>query len=135
MSRSTKKGPYVEASLYKKVEALNEKRIKRKLKILMKTFFLNLKNNKKMRLTVIVIAVAIVFFVCAGIVVTQGADINRLKKQQAAYSQQLEQQQADNDELQGIVESDNKDAYIEKKAREKGYVKSDEEVFYDVSGK
>ncbi len=101
----------------------------------MKTFFLNLKNNKKMRLTVIVIAVAVVFFVCAGIVVTQGADINRLKKQQAAYSQQLEQQQADNDELQGIVESDNKDAYIEKKAREKGYVKSDEEVFYDVSGK
>ena len=33
-----------------------------------------------------------------------------------------------------IDDSDNKDEYIEQKAREKGYVKSDEIVFYDVSG-
>ncbi len=32
MSRSTKKGPYVEASLYKKVEALNEKGDKQVIK-------------------------------------------------------------------------------------------------------
>ena len=32
MSRSTKKGPYVEASLYKKVEALNEKGNKQVIK-------------------------------------------------------------------------------------------------------
>ena len=32
------------------------------------------------------------------------------------------------------MDSDDRDAYIEQKAREKGYVKSDEIVFYDISG-
>jgi len=33
-----------------------------------------------------------------------------------------------------VVGADNKDDYIEQKAREKGYVKGDEIVFYDISG-
>lgn len=32
-----------------------------------------------------------------------------------------------------MLDNEDKDEYIEKKAREKGYVKSDEIVFYDIS--
>ena len=52
-------------------------------------------------------------------VVNQNADISRLEKQ--------------NKELQAVLDNEDKDDYIEKKAREKGYVKSDEIVFYDIS--
>lgn len=100
----------------------------------MKALWQKLKQNKKLRTTVIVIAVAAVFFGCAGFVISQSADISRLGKQKEAYSKQLDEQNAQNDELQGVLESDNKDAYIEQKAREKGYVKPGEEVFYDVAG-
>ncbi len=100
----------------------------------MKAFFKKLKQNKKFKKTIILIAVAAIFFGCAGFVISQSADISRLGKQKEAYSRQLDEQNAENDELQGVLESDNKDDYIEKKAREKGYVKPDEEVFYDVAG-
>lgn len=100
----------------------------------MKAFFQKLKQNKKMRAALIIIPVVIVFFVCAGIVISQSADINRLEKQQEAYSRQLDEQKENNDELQGVLESDDKDSYIEQKAREKGYVKPGEEAFYDVAG-
>lgn len=42
-------------------------------------------------------------------------------------------QQEENKELQAVLDNEDKDDYIEKKAREKGYVKSDEIVFYDIS--
>ncbi len=100
----------------------------------MKVFFQKLKQNKKLQRTVIIVLVAAVFFGCAGFVISQSADISRLGKQKEAYSNQLDEQNAENDELQGVLESDNKDSYIEQKAREKGYVKPDEEVFYDVAG-
>lgn len=100
----------------------------------MKAFFQKLRQNKKLQRTVIIVLVAAVFFGCAGFVISQSADISRLGKQKEAYSKQLEEQQAENEELQGVLESDNKDSYIEQKAREKGYVKPDEEVFYDVAG-
>lgn len=100
----------------------------------MKAFFQKLKQNKKLQRTVIIVLVAAVFFGCAGFVISQSADISRLGKQKEAYSNQLDRQNAENDELQGVLESDNKDSYIEQKAREKGYVKPDEEVFYDVAG-
>ena len=41
---------------------------------------------------------------------------------------------AENAKLEQILDSDDRDEYIEQKAREKGYVKSDEIVFYDVAG-
>ena len=39
----------------------------------------------------------------------------------------------ENDEIKAIVNSDNKDDYIEQKAREKGYAKEGETVYYDIS--
>ena len=63
-------------------------------------------------------------------VVNQNADISRLEKQKAA---KYDAQQEENKELQAVLDNEDKDDYIEKKAREKGYVKSDEIVFYDIS--
>lgn len=65
--------------------------------------------------------------------VNQKADISRLEKQKAELSTQYEEQLEDNKELQAVLDSEDKDDYIEQKAREKGYVKSDETVFYDIS--
>lgn len=100
----------------------------------MKAFLQNLKQNKKMRLLAIAIPLIVLFFVCGGFIVSQSADISRLKKQEAQYSAQLAAQQEENASLEEILDSDDRDSYIEQKAREKGYVKSDEIVFYDVSG-
>lgn len=90
--------------------------------------------NRKLRLSVVAVALAIMFFGCAGAIVSQMADISRLKNQEAAYTQQLNDQKEENAELEEILDSDDRDSYIEQKAREKGYVKSDEIVFYDISG-
>lgn len=63
----------------------------------------------------------------------QNADISRLEKQKAEISAKYDAQQEENKELQAVLDNEDKDDYIEKKAREKGYVKSDEIVFYDIS--
>ena len=93
-----------------------------------------LNRNKKLRRSVIAVALVVMFFCCSGFIVSQAADINRLKNQEEAYNQQLSEQQKDNEELEEILDSDDRDSYIEQKAREKGYVKSGEIVFYDISG-
>lgn len=66
-------------------------------------------------------------------VVNNIADINRLKAQSAECQAQYEQQISDNEKIKAILNSDSKDEYIEQKAREKGYVKAGETVFYDIS--
>ncbi len=93
-----------------------------------------LNKNKKLRLSIIAVVLVIMFFACSGIIVSQAADISRLKNQEAAYTQQLNEQKEENARLEEILDSDDRDSYIEQKAREKGYVKSDEIVFYDISG-
>lgn len=100
----------------------------------MKQTFQNLIHNKKIKLFVIVGVLLGVFFYCCSVVIGQLADISRLNSQKAAYAQELEDQKRENEELDAILESDDKDDYMEQKAREKGYVKSDEIVFYDISG-
>ncbi len=100
----------------------------------MKKLLALIKQNRKARATVIAAPLIVMFFVCGGIIVSQFSDISRLKNQEAAYTEQLKQQQAENEELEQILDSEDRDAYIEQKAREKGYVKSDEIVFYDISG-
>ncbi len=100
----------------------------------MKKNFLNLKQNKKIGISVVAIVLTLIFFYCAGVAVSQSADLNKLRNQKESYEAQLEQQKKENEELNAILESDNKDAYMEQKARENGYVKSNEIVFYDISG-
>lgn len=99
----------------------------------MKKTFQNLIHNKKAKFILLAGIILGVFFYCCSIVIGQIADISRLSSQKAAYAQELEEQKKENEELDAILESDDKDKYIEQKAREKGYVKSNEIVFYDIS--
>ena len=96
--------------------------------------FLNLKQNKKIRASLIAGVLVLIFFYCGGVIVAQSADLSHLSKQKAALEQQLEAQKQENEELDAILQSENKDDYMEQKARESGYVKSNEIVFYDISG-
>lgn len=95
-----------------------------------KAFF----SEKKNIPVVVIIAGLVVLFAFFGItMVNQGADISRMERQRDELALKVETQQQTNDELQAVLDSDDKDAYIEQKAREKGYVKSNEIVFYDIS--
>lgn len=100
-----------------------------------KSFSLKKYLSEKRNIPAVIITILLVgVFVFFGVsVVNQNADIDRLEIQKQELAQKLESQNRSNEELQAVLDSDNKDDYIEQKAREKGYVKSDEIVFYDVS--
>lgn len=92
------------------------------------------KNSKRFRRLLVIVPLVALFIYSGVTLVNQSADISRMQKQKQELTAQLDSQQEDNARLQEIVDSDNKDDYIEQKAREKGYVKNDEVVFYDISG-
>jgi cell division protein FtsB len=104
--------------------------IKKKSKFSLKEFFSQKKNIPTIIITILLIAVFVFFGVS---VVNQNADINRLEIQKQEVSAKLDEQNQTNEELSAVLENEDKDDYIEQKAREKGYVKSDEIVFYDIS--
>ena len=94
------------------------------------SFFSNKKNIPMLLITAGLVAVFVFFGVT---MVNQSADISRLEKQRDEIAVKVENQEQTNKELQAVLDNENKDDYIEQKAREKGYVKSDEVVFYDIS--
>ena len=98
----------------------------------MKKHVAKIKNSNKKK-WLIIIPLVIAFAICAYLIVSQLADISRLQTQQQAYADELETIEEENEELEAVLESDDLSSYIEEKAREKGYVNSDEEVYYDVS--
>lgn len=94
----------------------------------------SLKLNKKAVIRLAVMAlVALLAVYCAFTLLSNYSDISRLKAQAADVNAQYEQQVMENDKVKAILSSDNKDEYIEQKAREKGYAKEGEIVFYDIS--
>ena len=98
----------------------------------MKTKIDKLDKNSTVKYAVAFIA-AVLVIMCAIAFLKNSADISRLKAQAADYQTQYEQQINENEKIKAILDSDNKDEYIEQKAREKGYVKDGEIVFYDIS--
>lgn len=108
---------------------MSSKSVRKRFSI--KDAFSDKKNIRKF-LAVALLAVLFVFFGTS--IISQSADINRLEKQKEQINTKYEQQLEENEKLQSVLDNDNKDEYIEQKAREKGYVKSDEIVFYDISG-
>lgn len=100
----------------------------------MKKTFQNLIHNKKTKFFLIGGVLLCMFFYCCSVIIGQVTDISRLNAQKTSYEQQIEAQKQENEELDEILQSENKDEYMEQKAREKGYVKSNEIVFYDISG-
>lgn len=90
--------------------------------------------NKKKLLTIFLVAILVSSFVFLGFTLIKNtSDINRLEVQSQEVKAQYEAEQSENDELLEILENNDMDSYIEQKAREKGYAKSDEVVFYDIS--
>ena len=95
---------------------------------------MSLKLNKKNAARLSVMALVVVLAVyCAFTLLSNYSDISRLKTQAAKVNAQYEQQVNENEKIRAILSSDNKDEYIEQKAREKGYAKEGEIVFYDIS--
>lgn len=95
-----------------------------------KSFFTGKKNISALLIAALLVGI----FAFFGIrVINQNADINRLQIKKQEVSAKLEEQEQTNTQLQAVLDSENKDDYIEQKAREKGYVKSNEIVFYDIS--
>ena len=82
-------------------------------------------------ITYVFLAGIFVFFGTS--IISQNADISRLEKQKAEIRAEYDEQTQANEELKEVLANENKDNYIERRARENGYVKADEIVFYDIS--
>lgn len=91
-----------------------------------------LKNKSVVRLIIAVFFLGLVSY-CSYTLITNYSDISRLNVQAAELKEQYDNQLKENEKIKAILNSDNKDEYIEQKAREKGYVKDGEIVFYDIS--
>lgn len=98
----------------------------------MKSAKVDLKDKKSLIKVVVAFVVLAVLLVLAGTLIKNAADISRLNTQleeaQSKYNQQIEE----NSSLKAILDSEDKDDYIEAEAREEGYVKDGEVVLYDV---
>lgn len=90
-------------------------------------------NKKNIIKILAIIAIVIVLGYCIVSLVSNTADISRLRAQKEDLDTKYTQQLEDNKRVKAILNSDDKDDYIEQKAREKGYVKDGEVVFYDIS--
>lgn len=99
-----------------------------------KSFSSFLSEKKNIPMIFITLGLVALFVFFGVTMVNQGADISRLERQRDEVALKVDAQVQTNEELQAVYDNENKDDYIEQKAREKGYVKSDEIVFYDISG-
>lgn len=90
-------------------------------------------NKKKIAIGFMIFIVLSAFVFLSATLIKNSSSINRLEIQKQEIAAQLEAENQSNDELMAILENEDKDDYIEQKAREKGYAKSDEVVFYDIS--
>ena len=90
------------------------------------------KSKQFIKLVIGIIFLGLVSY-CSYTLIANYSDISRLNAQAADLNTQYENQLKDNEKIKAILNSDNQDEYIEQKAREKGYVKDGEIVFYDIS--
>lgn len=89
------------------------------------------KRKHSFLLTVCFISLVIVFVVS---LVSINKEYKSRRAEAEALRTQVSQQQAENDELQDVVDTSDKDDYIEKVAREKyGYIKPGDRVYQDVA--
>ena len=98
-----------------------------------KSFKEILSNKKNIPMLIVSLALVVAFLFFGVTIVNQNADISRLERQRDEIAVKVDDQVETNKELQAVLDNENKDDYIEQKAREKGYVKSNEIVFYDIS--
>lgn len=96
-----------------------------------------LKGKEISKQNIIKIAVAVLLVVVlaysAFTLASNYFDISRLNATASQAKDTYDKQTEENEKLKAILDSENKDDYIEEKAREKGYVKNGETVYYDIS--
>ena len=90
------------------------------------------KSKSFVKLVIGILFIGLVCY-CSYTLISNYSDISRLNAQAAELNTQYDNQLKENEKIKAILNSDNKDEYIEQKAREKGYVKDGEIVFYDIS--
>jgi cell division protein FtsB len=90
------------------------------------------KNKSFVKIVIAILFLGLVSY-CSYTLISNYSDISRLNAQASELNTQYENQLKENEKIKAILNSDNKDDYIEQKAREKGYVKNGETVFYDIS--
>ncbi len=83
-------------------------------------------------LTKILALVLLVYLVSSFL--TLRGQIQDAEAERESLTQQVEDQQLENQELSETVENSDDPETLEKVAREKGYVKKDEILIYDVAG-
>jgi cell division protein FtsB len=93
---------------------------------------MSIKQKTAIKIISIVVAVCVVAWF-AITVIGNMADISKLQVQLDELQTQYDQQVEENEKIRAILESDDQDEYIEEKARENGYVKDGEIVYYDTS--
>lgn len=81
-------------------------------------------------MTVLFISVAVIFVIT---VFSIYSEIKEHKAQVEQLQSQCDAQEAENDELQSMIDSGNLDEYKEKMARENGYIKPGDRVYQDVA--
>ena len=90
--------------------------------------------DKKTLTKYLFVALFIVVCIYSSVVLINNyTDIAKLNSISAKAGEQYEQQIKENERVKAVLDSKNKDEYIELKAREKGYAKDGEIVFYDIS--
>ncbi|WP_297128038.1 septum formation initiator family protein [uncultured Eubacterium sp.] len=99
----------------------------------MKTKSNKVKNKKNVIIGFVIAVIVALVGYCSFCLISNAADISRLKIESQELNAKYEQQLDENKKVKSILNSDNKDEYIEQKAREKGYVKDGEVVYYDIS--
>lgn len=70
---------------------------------------------------------------CSFTIISNLSDINRINTQKQDVSEKVSQKVEENESLKEVRDSEDKDEYMEQKAREKGYGKDGEVVYYDIS--
>ena len=90
------------------------------------------KSKSFIKLVIAIFFIGLVSY-CSYTLISNYSDITRLKAQAVELDAQYEAQLKENEKIKAILNSDDKNEYIEQKAREKGYVKDGEIVFYDIS--
>ena len=74
------------------------------------------KSKKTVKKIIVAVLVSVLALYCAVMLIKNTSDISRLKAQAAEYDTQYAQQTEDNENLKSILNSDDKDEYIEQKA-------------------
>ncbi len=91
------------------------------------------KKQRKFSFVLLVVIVASVIYFAVSLV-SSAKEIQSKQAEIDELETQCEQQIAENDELQAIIDSGDKDEYIEQVAREKyGYIKPGERVYQDIA--